>query len=179
VKLIRSPLYLALALLTQCSSCKDHDPSPEQQLPPATQTGANTFGCLVNGKAWTPRGNDGTANLAASYCCVADGGVLDVRTYRIVTAENVRQTIILDTRQISSTGMYELTDINRSRATWIDRNTGCYLSNQDAGTYCRGQLRVTRLDVQTGIVAGTFDFTLAKPGCDTIKVTQGRFDYHL
>ena len=42
------PLYLCLATLTQCSKCKN-DPAPTDQLPAATQTGANTFGCLVNG----------------------------------------------------------------------------------------------------------------------------------
>ena len=46
-RIIRLPLYLSLALLTQCSKCKN-DPTPakpEDQLPPATQTGAGTFGC--------------------------------------------------------------------------------------------------------------------------------------
>ena len=42
-----------------------------------------------------------------------------------------------------------------------------------------GQLTVTRLDTKAGIVAGTFHFKLWQPGCDTIKVTQDRFDYTL
>lgn len=42
-----------------------------------------------------------------------------------------------------------------------------------------GTLTITRLDQQAGIIAGTFSFTLAQPGCDTIKVTQGRFDKKL
>jgi Family of unknown function (DUF6252) len=180
VKLTRPPLYLALGLLTQCSSCKDQDPSPEEQLPPATQTGANTFGCLVNGKAWTPRGNNGTANFAASYCCSSDGGILNIRVYRIVTSDNIYQNLTLGCSPISAPGTYDFSNVSQTALSWNDRQQStCYLSNRDAGTYCRGQLRVTRLDVQTGIVAGTFDFTLAKPGCDTIKVTQGRFDYHL
>jgi len=29
-------------------------------LPPATQTGANTLGCLVNGKVFVPKGHGGT-----------------------------------------------------------------------------------------------------------------------
>lgn len=58
----RLPLYLALVLLTQCSECKN-DPTPRDpadQLPPATQTGANTFGCLVNGQPYTPSGSNST-----------------------------------------------------------------------------------------------------------------------
>ena len=55
-------LYSSLLLLTQCSKCKN-DPAPEPPkdplalLPPETQTGQRTFGCLVNGQAWTPAGN--------------------------------------------------------------------------------------------------------------------------
>ena len=40
-------------------------------------------------------------------------------------------------------------------------------------------LNITRYDLQAGIVSGTFNFVLAKPGCDTVKVTHGRFDYKL
>ena len=36
-----------------------------------------------------------------------------------------------------------------------------------------------RLDLSAGIIAGTFAFTLYKPGCDSVRVTQGRFDKKL
>ncbi|WP_210514209.1 hypothetical protein [Hymenobacter terricola] len=55
--------FLALlALLTQ-GGCNKKDPAPDppasplDQLPPETQTGQHTFGCLVNGQAWTPAGS--------------------------------------------------------------------------------------------------------------------------
>ena len=46
----------------------------------------------------------------------------------------------------------------------------------DTRTFSRGTLTITHLDLATGIIAGTFDFKLAKLGCDTLRVTQGRFD---
>lgn len=49
----------------------------------------------------------------------------------------------------------------------------------DSTVYMNGSLTVTRLDLTQGIIAGTFEFTLAKPGCDTIRVTSGRFDKKL
>ena len=67
------PLYLALLLLTQCSKSNTDDPAPVapnpvDALPPATQTGQRTFGCLLNGKAWTPAGNPfGGPLLSAAY----------------------------------------------------------------------------------------------------------------
>ena len=38
---------------------------------------------------------------------------------------------------------------------------------------------ITRLDRQAGVVSGTFWFTLYKSGCDSIRVTDGRFDRKL
>ncbi len=40
-------------------------------------------------------------------------------------------------------------------------------------------LTITRLDLQAGIISGTFSFTLYKPGCDSVCVTDGRFDKRL
>jgi len=40
-----------------------------EQLPPATQTGANTFGCLLNGEAWTPSGNNGYGTGNYTVAC--------------------------------------------------------------------------------------------------------------
>jgi hypothetical protein len=48
--------------------------------------------------------------------------------------------------------------------------------SRNATSTSKGSLVVTCLDLAAGIVSGTFDFTIAKPGCDTLKVTQGRFD---
>jgi hypothetical protein len=48
-----------------CASCGRHNDPPSElsKLPPATQSGANTFGCLVNGHALVP------GNEANSYQC--------------------------------------------------------------------------------------------------------------
>jgi hypothetical protein len=59
-------LYLCLLTLTQCSRCKN-DPTPTDQVQPATQTGANTFGCFVNGQPCTHSANNGTANYVMLY----------------------------------------------------------------------------------------------------------------
>jgi len=46
---------IAIASLTSLMHCRRDQPRPKtelEKLPAATQTGAYTFGCLVNGKAW-------------------------------------------------------------------------------------------------------------------------------
>ncbi|WP_418602421.1 hypothetical protein [Hwangdonia sp.] len=41
---------LSLTLSLSCCNKDDNPRNPIDQLPPATQTGENTFGCLVNGE---------------------------------------------------------------------------------------------------------------------------------
>ena len=75
------PTALLLAALLGLSQCKKTEADPVDQLPPATQTGANTLGCLVNGQAWTPAGNSGPSNYAISYD-PNPYGVFDLTSYR-------------------------------------------------------------------------------------------------
>ena len=49
-------LNLVLLLIAFSSlglHCKKEEPSELSKLPPITNFGAQTFGCLINGKAWT------------------------------------------------------------------------------------------------------------------------------
>lgn len=50
-------LILILFTTFSLSCCnKDEDKTPIEQLPPATTTGANTAGCLVDGEVFLPKG---------------------------------------------------------------------------------------------------------------------------
>jgi hypothetical protein len=59
------------------------------------------------------------------------------------------------------------------------KNRPCNWFTNGNGVYTKGTLTITRLDQQAGIIAGTFSFTLAQPGCDSVRITQGRFDRKL
>ena len=180
------PLYAALLLLTQCSKCKD-DVAPLDQLPPATQTGANTFGCLVNGQPWTPQGNDGTDNYVVLFepdqgNPSQPGGNLSVRAYRYPNTGANGTSIVVNVYSITSAKSYSLDSPNlQGRASFYNRDNSspCNEYFINGVSYRQGTLTLTRLDQQAGIISGTFSFTLAKPGCDTIRVTDGRFDYKL
>lgn len=175
-------LYSTFLLLTQCSKCKDNDPAPKAQLPPATQTGANTFGCLVNGEAWTPQGSDGTSNFSVSYDPGYRYGTLNVATYRITGQGSTEfESIVFYSDSLRSTGIYPLTFPGRQEGTFANYKTGCQFPGRGMHQR-RGRLIITRLDLTAGIIAGTFEYTLTKignPGCDSVRITQGRFDYKL
>ena len=169
----RPPLLLLVALLS-LTQCKKSDPTPESQLPAATQTGANTFGCLLNGQPWQPFG---TGNYSIYYDPLYRHGTINISATRPDGA-NDYQTITLGSDSLKSVGQYPLTILKHQEALFIDTKTGCRFLSGDPH-YRKGTLTITRLDTQAGIIAGTFEFTLAKAGCDTIKVTQGRFDKKL
>jgi hypothetical protein len=166
---------LALLLLTQCK--KD---DPTSSLPPATQTGANTFGCLVNGQPWTPLGYSGFANYQVSYDPTYANGTLNVSCYRYLGdgATDVQFVgFYLDSLQTA--GTYSLTIPGHREGIFEDltRST-CQFKGSDP-YYRRGQIVITRLDKRAGFISGTFAFTLYKPGCDSVRITQGRFDRKL
>ena len=170
-------LLAALLGLSQCH--KKNDPDPVGQLPPATQTGANTFGCLVNGQVWTPKGYNGTSNYSVVYDAGYRHGTLSVATYRYVgSGPNDYQIIGFFSDSLKQTGRYPLTIIGHQEASFVDHISGCEFLSNDI-YYRRGNLIITRLDLSAGIISGTFSFTLYKPGCDSVRVTNGRFDKKL
>lgn len=153
-------------------------------MPPATQIGANTFGCLVNGQPWTPSGNNGTRNLQVDYHPTYLGGSLQVKAYRYTRAgNNVLQGLTLGAANLTKPGVYSFPLGGPNGISYSDFGAPAPQSYFSTGsgklTYQKGTLTLTRFDPAQGIVAGTFAFTLAQPGCDTLKITQGRFDVRL
>ena len=185
------PLYLSLLLLTQCSKCKNNPApaDPAALLPPATQTGAGTFGCLLNGQPWTPSGGGALSvpNLYVTYDPTYKGGNLAVTAYRVLGSTTSRQYLGVGGDGISQAGTYPLRTFELNPTTPLrvasfsdgSKTSPCNEYLSAPGTTATGQLMLTCLDKQQGIVSGTFAFTLSQPGCDTIKVTNGRFDYKL
>ncbi len=165
-------LFLCSLLLTQCGwlfGNKEDDP----KLPPATQEGKHTFGCLVNGEVWLPSGFNGRPNLQATYDPTYRWGTLNVRAFKSKDGK-AYQSIGFYSDSLTSTGVYPLYLPGRQTGKFSDIETLCVYDREVS--YVNGTLIITRLDLQQRIVSGTFEFTLAQPGCDTIRVTDGRFD---
>ena len=176
-------LWLPLAV-----GCKKKDPEP--QLPPATQTGANTFGCLVNGQLWLPEGkpNFFSSNLYVNYNPPSyRGGGVGVIAHKYKKGE-VDQILSVGVDSVVKYGIatYQLKCIvsgpysSGGIGNFEDYIRNCdYFCNRDGAILLNGTCRITKFSLPDNVVAGTFAFTLAKPGCDTIKVTDGRFDMKL
>lgn len=174
------PTLALLLLLTQCK--KDAGPTkPEDQLPPATQTGQGTFGCLLNGQPWTPSGYTGQPNFVTTYDGGYLGGALQIKCTRY-TSGSTFQSFTIGVANAKQTGTYLFEATGPNGITHFDTSLGaaCGMQRyQKPGAYQAGQLTITRFDLANHIIAGTFNFTVHQSGCDTVKVTQGRFDYTL
>lgn len=58
----------------------------------------------------------------------------------------------------------------------FNQSISCNLWSDDDDTYSKGSVSISKIDRNLRIVSGTFEATLYKVGCDTIRITNGRFD---
>ena len=58
---------ITLTLIFSCCSKKDVQITTSTQLPQATQTGANTAGCLVNGQVFLPKGSSQAGPILSCF----------------------------------------------------------------------------------------------------------------
>ena len=122
--------------------------------------------------------------LRVAYDPTYAGGSLQIRALRAVTGLPDGQYFLIGGSSISKTGNYPMSNTGPAGVYYSTglQSGPCQeysYSNRAPGFSMQGQLIITRLDLTAGIIAGTFAFTLAQTGCDTIKVTQGRFDKKL
>lgn len=168
-------LFLFLVIvITSGTNCKKNN--PESGLPPATQEGKNTAGFLINGKVWLPKGDNGFANLACDYDETFMGGAFNITGYRY--EPNKRSFFGVSGRDITNTGIYKLNlSPDKKGDISIDANSKyCIYEWYDTIPNHNAYLNITKLDKVNRIVSGTFEFALVKPGCEEVRITQGRFD---
>ena len=164
--------YILLLLSFLYITCKDKESiNPIDTLPPETQTGAQTFGCLVNGQAWVPSVPFPLNRLTVDYY---QGGFSIRATLK---KDGRNQTISINKFSVLKSDKYVLTTYNNSSdGQLFDYNTSC---SYDTDSINIGLLEMTRVDTINGYFSGRFSFTIGVAGCDTIRVTNGRFDVRL
>ncbi|MBC7652336.1 MAG: hypothetical protein H7101_11365 [Deinococcales bacterium] len=172
--LILSLITITLLSSLGCSSCKKETPNPNN-LPPITQTGSNTFGCVINGVTWTPRGVRGTGNLSIDYDAGFNQGIFNIVAYNFKPA--IAEQLIIGVRDsLNFINAPKTLILNRQSLYSISYNQPCDYFNQLSDVESNGTMTILKLDRINRIISGNFNATLIKQGCDTIKITDGRFD---
>ena len=155
-----------------------------EKLPPATQTGANIFGCLVNGVAWLPNGSkpqNGGSNIQVYVDPTFQGGAFYVIGHQY---NNPTSFISIGSGNCTNSGIYDFTN-NLNSSSYkksILGSLACELFSSDVGTYKSGFLNISKYDLTKGIFSGTFEFKLyySQSLCgDTVRITKGRFNVKL
>jgi hypothetical protein len=174
-------ILTALVVLTFCRKKEELTPKPDE-LPPITTSGKNTFGCLVNGCVWLPQVHINFGGLRRLTASMNAGGVSIQATKRIVD-ENIYQGIgiavhnnWLDSMALDYPNDSSIFEREGASAGFYNFPTGCELTTD---TINKGYIKFLRIDHTERIVSGIFEFTVAQPGYDTIRITNGRFDIKL
>jgi hypothetical protein len=157
------------------------------KLPTITQEGKKTFGCLVNGKAWTPENGNLilTTPPLRFYYDNTNGGQFSIRAERIISASNIDQSINMGVDSCTSAKTYTFKSnpaypLRFAFNDYKNNSSSCItLFSSDNNVQTTGYITISRFDLSQGIISGTFEFTLTKSGCETVKVTNGRFDAKL
>jgi hypothetical protein len=179
-KIFSKSLFILLFTTFALSCCNKEDnptiPVSElSKLPPATQTGAQTFGCLINGKAFVPP-KFGTNAPSAFYQFVAGAYTLGINASSGGGSE--LKSILIGALDVPAIG----TNIYQLKS----EESGNFLSKYLIGggiTFSGvtsdsnpGVITITRFDPTNFIISGTFEFTVLDDNGNEIKITNGRFD---
>lgn len=172
-------LFFLTSILLLGFHCKKHK-SPEEQLPPETQTGAGTFGCLVNGNIFKPKGDPfGGPILSCAYQYINGGYYFQIKARQDNSSQTLGvglftdslpisqgQRIILFQNNIKSKGygLYAKYQIGSSGNLYYTDSTGV------------GELHIKFLDSVNRIVSGTFWFDAVNPSGEKVQIRSGRFD---
>lgn len=133
-------------------------------LPAITSTGANTFGCRVNGIFWLAVP---TKKISGSYSRGAISIVMDM------SGDYQSSSILLTSsyNSILQPGIYHYTkDIS---GIYTDKNN-YYTTNDDSNNI--GFINIIRLDSKNRILSGNFEFR-PYSGPKSVNITSGRFDF--
>jgi hypothetical protein len=167
---------LSLFILASCK--KDVD-----ELPPATQTGANTFGAKLDGSLWIPRdfGIAPTAPILEARYAGDHSIFINARDFSSSPTETEFEIYL---KNITGPGLVQLNQLTDKYPNHT-ASYGLYskrkfmpLNDWITGPQHTGTVNVTRLDTLNHIISGTFEFSAKSTDntADPITVTEGRFD---
>lgn len=167
--------YLLVFSFLILLGCNKDDDSNNEELPPATQTGAGIFACYVNGQPFI----DTSGGYFNCFYQFVDGdyyfGIQGLDEVDMLTSV----TIGTEKREIDDGSTYDLLN-NIEGNVWAG---GRFLLNINSSEFSltnqnyTGELTITKLDFESHIVSGTFWFNVENPYTgETVEIRDGRFD---
>ncbi|MBO0934120.1 DUF6252 family protein [Fibrella aquatilis] len=173
---------LLIATVLLFSTCQKEDP-----LPQSTQTGQNTLGCLIDGKAYIPDGGKPFSGIKP-----VNGGFLQMYNplrlginVRCYSQDKKRLSLYLNNYKLGNHALNQNPGSVPAAlyAALNPKDYGLYESSEGdvyaTSSKYTGWISLTKADTITGVVAGTFEFQAATLDGKTVSVTNGRFDVNV
>jgi hypothetical protein len=189
-------ITLLIIFFVSCS--KDDD--LQEKLPEATQTGANTAGCIVNGQFLIPKNTINTGYLGSStiYGLETYAGpnfkspdfndFYSIKIANLKKRDGVSYIVYIKFNNLTSgIGDYIVGQSENDPFSICPANTqiiaqefndGIYKGKMFLSSHSSGLIKLTRFDSLNYIISGTFYCTLYNRNnpSETIAVKDGRFD---
>ena len=163
-------IFILLFLVLGCSSDDDSCVGIDC-LPEATQTGAGTFGCLVNGEPFV----DNSGNFNCFYQLV-DGEYYFGITARVNRDDYIRISIGSLGSAIQENTTVELKE-REDGNFYALLSFDCICPRGRTSSDLPGNLTITKFGTNPNIVSAEFDFTVTDPNTGKVyEITEGRFD---
>lgn len=162
-------VFLILISFFVFAACK-------KDLPKPTQKGANTFGCKIDGLAFTPCNNQYISDPALY------GGIDETFDRAFVNAncysDFPKKSVYFQISSFHGVGEYVFTDSgNVGNYVELHPTVPFYKTYTSISTQT-GKVVITKYDPYKHILSGTFEFTAANQEnpSEIITITEGRFD---
>ena len=183
MKIIIPHIIFSLGLILIILACQKKDPPAPidltPKLPEATKTGANTFGCYINGELFVAATNKPTSVVAVS-CNYNSISPDELRIQGSRLNDSVRDNVSFRTFVLQSNQSYEMDVIGEIQIGYTNYK---YSPTSDCFDFFHngsnpGSVLISHLDTINRIISGTFEMDLVNDKCEPnlLKITEGRFD---
>lgn len=170
---MKNIIFISICILLNCACSKSNNPAPDNPygLPNATQTGANVFACRINGKNFISYYSIyGTKAGFYSDTFGMNGTITNtslIQSLNFTIYTNQQIGVSYDFKQNLARSIYA-TD-----STCLGFSSAVIKSNAMSGF-----IKLTKYNKNLKIISGEFEANYPLNNCDTIKVTDGRFDFN-
>ena len=194
---MKTTLFFLFLALSSCSKNNDTPQTPQDQLPQITTIGANTAGCIINGKVLIPKNGINGISGYPIYGLVTYAGPNfsspDFNDYYAIKIMNLKDkglnySVYVHLNNINagainytvgqSNGEYFIDGPNTPHIIVQEFNNNIFTGKLFLSIASYGIIKINRFDYPNHIISGTFNCTLYNKDntAETISVSDGRFD---
>ncbi|WP_310558993.1 hypothetical protein, partial [Flavobacterium sp.] len=176
---------ISILIISTFLSCCSKDTNvignpASDQLPPETQTGANTVGCLVNGKVFLPKAEGINPEVNCFYQLVNGEYFFGMAFFDLtnssspgVMIQNRKSALIVGQTYILNKNINDNGNFTGSGGNYDPNPSNRFFTN----IINSGELKITKLDPANSIISGIFWFDAENAKGEKVQIRQGRFDW--